>query len=405
MNLVTSIARRYLFSHKGTHFINIISGMTILGLSIGSAAVILVLSVFNGFETLIASMINSFNPDLKVVPVSGKYFEEDSLLIEQINAIDGITSVSRTIEETAIFEYGDANSPGVMKGVDDRFNTVTTIDSTMIEGDYLLKDSEKMFAILGSGMARNLSADVLNVFERLSIHMPNRKSLGGLAKPYHTRVLRPSGIFSIQQEIDNQYILVPLEIARDLLDRPEELSALEVSVDPSSKIESLEKKIAQVLGSDLDVLNRYEQDEEFLKLMNIEKWMAFLIACLMIVLISFNLIGCLWMIVLDKRKDISILKTMGSNAALIRRIFFNLGLMYTIVGLGLGILLALVLYSAQQQFGIITMSQGFVVDRYPIKMKVTDILIVSATVLSIGAIASYPAASRASRLGEAIRGQ
>ncbi|NND05262.1 MAG: FtsX-like permease family protein [Saprospiraceae bacterium] len=405
MNLNSAIARRYLFSHKGTHFINIISGMTVLGLSIGSAAVILVLSIFNGFEELIASMINTFNPDLKIVPAQGKYFSPDSTFIAQLKEVDGIMQISRTIEETAIFEYGDANSPGLMKGVDDRYQKVSAIDSTMIEGEFVLREADKVYAVLGSGMARNLSADVLNVFESLSIHMPNRRQFGGIAKPYRTKVLRPSGIFSIQQEIDNQYILVPLEIAQDLLSRRDEVSALEVKVSTDADIEALEDQIAAMAGTDLQVLNRYEQDEDFLKLMNIEKWMAFLIASLMIFLISFNLIGCLWMIVLDKRKDIAILKAMGSTGVFIRRIFLNLGLMYTLVGLGLGILLAAVLYFAQQQFGIITMAQGFVVDRYPIKMKITDVLIVGSMVLTIGAIASLPVAFRATKLGEVIREQ
>ncbi len=403
MRLASSIARRYLFSSKGTHFINIISGMTVLGLSIGSAAVILVLSVFNGFEELIASMINNFNPDMKVMPQSGKYFTEDSVMLRELRELDGIEAISLTLEETAIFEYEQPPNAGIMKGVDENFVRVNPIDSTIIEGTFKLEDDKGIYAVLGAGMARNLSVDVLNVFESLSIYMPVRQYRGGLQQPYQTRYVKPSGVFSIQQDIDNQYVLVPLGIARALVNRPGEVSSIEIKTSPDFDEDKLQAEISDIIGPDLIVRNRYQQDEAFLKLMNLEKWMAFLIATLMILLISFNLIGCLWMIVLDKQKDIAILRAMGSTSSFIRNVFIRLGLYFTLSGLLSGIVLGILLYLAQQHFGIINMSQGFVVDTYPIKLKVTDVLVVALTVLLIGGIASLPAAQRATKLGYAIR--
>ena len=403
MNVISAIARRYLFAHKGTHFINIISGVTIFGLSVGSAALILVLSVFNGFEELIASMINSFNPDLKVIPVSGKFFDDDTLLVEDLYQIEGVVEVSRTIEETAIFEYDRLPTPGTMKGVDAAFENVSDIDSSMIEGPFLLRDEKADYAVLGSGVARNLSVDVLNVFQGLSIHMPDRKA-SNTARPYRTKILRPSGVFSVQQDIDLEYVIIPLDVAQSLLGRYGQISGLEIKIDETQNdLSSIENAVQERVGQNLDVQTLYEQDEEFLKLMNIEKWMAYLITSLMLLLITFNLIGCLWMIVLDKKQDIAILKAMGSTANFVRKVFLRLGMYFTGGGLLIGIFLAVLLYFLQKQFGLITIGPGFVVDTYPILMKVSDVLIVSITVLVIGFLASIPAANRASRLGSYIR--
>lgn len=403
MNVISAIARRYLFAHKGTHFINIISGVTIFGLSVGSAALILVLSVFNGFEELIASMINSFNPDLKVIPVSGKFFEDDTVLVQDLYQIEGVVEVSRTIEETAIFEYDRLPTPGTMKGVDASFKSVSDIDSTMVEGPYLLRDEKADYAVLGSGVARNLSVDVLNVFQGLSIHMPDRKASAS-ARPYRTKILRPVGVFSVQQDIDLEYVIVPLDVAQSLLGRYGQISGLEIKIDDTrNDLSAIENAVQERVGHNLNVQTLYEQDEEFLKLMNIEKWMAYLITSLMLLLITFNLIGCLWMIVLDKKQDIAILKAMGSTANFVRKVFLRLGMYFTGGGLLIGIFLAVLLYFLQKQFGLITIGPGFVVDTYPILMKVSDVLIVSVTVLIIGFLASIPAANRASRLGSYIR--
>ncbi len=403
MRFISEVAGRYLFSSKGTHFINIISGVTILGLTTGTAALILVLSVFNGFEELIAGMINQFNPELKIVPAQGKYFDENDSLIIRIRALDGVEAISKMIEETAAFEYQNINNAGTLKGVDDDFHIVTSIDSALIEGSFILHDDQFNYAVLGSGMARNLSVDVLNVFENLSVHMPDRKAASTSLNPFRTRVIKPVGVFSIQQNIDNEVVIVPLHFAQSILGRQGELSSIGVRLTEGADSDLVQQSLEQLLADGLVVQNRYQQDEDFLKLMNIEKWMAFLIACLMILLIAFNLIGCLWMIILDKKKDIAILRAMGASSVLIRQIFMRLGLFYTFTGLGLGTLLAALLYLIQKQFGIITIPQGFVVDTYPIQMRWFDIVVVSLTVILIGVVASVPAARRAAKLTESIR--
>ena len=336
-------------------------------------------------------------------PKTGKFFDENDDLVHRILAIDGVEAVSKSIQETALFEYQRIPNAGTLLGVDDQFRSITSIDSTMVEGSFLLKDDEHDYAILGSGMARNLSVDVLNVFESLSVHMPDRKAAASSVNPFKTRIIKPFGVFSVQQDIDNEVVLVPLSFAQSLLGRSGRISALGLSLVSGADPDEVQSQVQALVGNNLIVKNRYQQDEEFLKLMNIEKWMAFMIACLMLLLIAFNLLACLWMIILDKRRDIAILKAMGSTSQMIRKIFMRLGVFYTIMGLIIGILLALVLYGIQKQFGVISLSQGFVVDAYPIRMIGFDIIVVSTTVLLIGVLASIPAARRAARLTSSIR--
>jgi len=370
-------------------------------LSIGSAALILVLSVFNGFEDLIASMVNAFNPDLKITPTQGKYFSEEEVY-QKLSSVPGIFAISKTIEETAFFEYDKTPSPGTIKGVDPAFAIVNDIDSALIEGDFLFSAAEPQ-AVLGAGLTRILGVDVLNLFKTLSVYTARRQKSVSVSKPFKERTVRPTGVFAIQQDIDNQYVLVPLDFAQELLDRKGMISSLELRLEKNALVDDTQDAVAGILGSDFLVRNRYEQDEEFLKIMNIEKWMAYSIACLMILLISFNLVGCLWMVVLDKQKDISILKAMGTTSTFVRNVFIKLGLLYTGTGLVIGLLLAMIFYFLQIQFGIITIPEGFVVDSYPIRMKARDVLIVALTVIGIGWLASQPPSRRASVIEASIR--
>lgn len=398
----SAIALRYLFSKKGTNFINIISSMTIVGLSIGTAALIIVLSVFNGFEDLIASMVNTFNPDIKIVPRQGKFFDQDDVYDKLIN-LPEVEAVSCTIEETAFFEYDHTPTPGTLKGVDANFLLVNDIDSALVEGTFLEGGAEQgPQAVLGSGISRKLAVDVLNVFKTLSVYMA-RRTRTAVGKPFKERQLRPVGVFAIQQEIDNEYIFVDLDLARDLLGRPAMVSALEIRLSSETDQAAGKRAIQAIAGENLKVLDQYEQDEEFLKIMNLEKWMAFSIASLMLLLISFNLVGCLWMIVVDKKQDIAILRAMGGTSNFVRNVFMKLGLLYTSFGILVGLVLAIALYLLQINFGLISIPQGFVVDAYPIRMKLGDVIIVVATVFTIGWLASLPSSRRASATGASVR--
>jgi len=404
MILPLRIAARYLVAKKTTNAINIITGISVLGIAIGTAALVLVLSVFNGFEDLIAGLFSKFNPDVKVAPVRGKTFEPDSATLQRLLQLDEVLHLSQTLEEVAFFEYRESQDFGILKGVDSNFARVTGIDSTVVEGVYKLREGRRYLAVLGAGMRNKLTVNTGDVFEPLKVFMAKRTASAGLgSQPFRKRFCYPVGTFKIQQDFDNQYVLADLEFARDLLGYDREISALEIKLAPGADVPAAVAAIQAVVGPDFSVKDRYRQEEAFLKLMNIEKWMSFAILSLMLVLVAFNMIGSLWMIVLEKKKDIAILKSMGADDRLVRRIFLGEGLLLVGAGLLLGFLFAVVLYAIQKTYGIVPIPEGFVVDAYPISMRPIDFLAVTAVVLAIGLLAALPPALRAQRVPPIIR--
>ncbi|MDX1665621.1 MAG: FtsX-like permease family protein [Saprospiraceae bacterium] len=403
MNFPVRVARRYLFAKRSTNAINIIAGIAVFAISIGAAALILVLSVFNGFEDLITEMYSSFDPDVKVSPVRGKTFPVDSVFLAQLHEIEGVSEISQTLEEVAFFEYDNNQDFGTLKGVDQHFRSVTGIDSTVREGVYQLSDGARPLAVMGLGMRNKLGVNVNDLFTGISVYMPKRERVGPFEQPFRTRLLYPAGTFVIQQEFNNQYILSPIDFARNLLGLDQEVSALEIRLTPGTDAGQAVGAISRLLGPDYRVEDRYQQEESFLKLMKVEKWLSYAIVSLMMLLVAFNMIGALWMIVLEKRRDIAIMKSMGATGKTIRNIFLNQGLMLCFLGLLSGFILALLVYGAQKGFGLIEIPGDFIVDAYPISMRLTDFLVVALTVLLIGLLASLPAAMKARRIPAMVR--
>lgn len=403
MNLPFRIARRYLFSKKSTNAINIISGISIFGLSIGTAALILVLSVFNGFEDLITGLFSNFNPDIKVQPIEGKTFEVDSLQFAKIKQLEGVAFVSKTVEEVAMFKYKGSEEIGIIKGVDHNFKNVTQLDSTLREGDYLLDNNGKPMAVIGLGMRNRLSVNIDDPFNAITVYMAKRGKVGLMSDPFRKKIIYPVGTFSIQQEFDSQYIITSLAFAQELLDVKNAISFLELRLSENANKEKVITAIQTILGDDVLIKDRYRQDEAFLKLMNIEKWMSFAILSLTLLLVAFNLIGSLWMIVIEKKKDIAILQSMGANKLLIRNIFLSEGLFMCLLGIATGFFIAILLYIAQKMFGIVPIPEGFVIASYPISMRLYDFIVVAITVVIIGMLAAIPPAYRAMRISAMVR--
>ena len=405
MNLSLKIARRYLFAKKSTNAINIISGISVLGLALGAAALVLVLSVFNGFEKLITGMMSNFNPDVKIVATKGKTFITDSLKINQLRQIRGVELLSETLEETAFFEYEKTQAIGTLKGVDDNFSKINRIDSTVREGRYLLHDIQNDYAVLGGGIRNQLGVYERNMLTPLSIYMPKRGEVGILEQPFRKEFVYPAGAFVIQSEVDNQYVLTNLQFVRDILNAENEVSAYEIKLKPNANASSTLSEIRSIMGNDFTVKDHYQQDEAFLKLMNIEKWMSYAILSLTILLVAFNMVGSLWMIVLEKKQDISILKSMGAQDKLIRNIFLNEGLLLCGMGLVSGFVIAVILYllHVYTEGGLVPLPPGFASDRYPVALKTVDFVVVATTVIVIGLLASLPAALRAMRVETAMK--
>ncbi|MBK8556416.1 MAG: ABC transporter permease [Lewinellaceae bacterium] len=399
MNFPFRIARRYLFAKRSTNAINIITGISVGGIAIGTAALILVLSVFNGFEDLLSDLFGYFNPEIKVVAAKGKTFQADSLLLARLQGVEGVGQISQTLEEIAFFEYEGSQDFGILKGVDDNYVHINGIDSTLREGKYLLRQDDRNYVVVGAGIRNKLSVNVNDPLATLRIYMPVEKAGSVLDKPFITRFAYPAGTFAIQQEFDNEYILTNLAFMRELLSAPDDLvSSLEFKCKPGANIQNAKKAITAIMGEGYTIKDRYQQNEAFFKVMQLEKWMGFAITCLMLALMAFNMIGALWMIVLDKQKDISILKSMGAEDGAIRRIFLLEGVLLTAFGMVIGMALAIGLYAIQKTWGIVTIPQGFLVESYPIAMRVLDFLPVVLTVLGIGFLASLAPAARAVRV-------
>ena len=394
------IARRYLFGKKSTNSINIITGISIFGISIGTAALVLILSVFNGFEGLLSGLFNAFNPDLKVIPIEGKYFTvEDNQLLE-IEAIPGIVAVAKTVEEIALFEYKGIQELGKIKGIDNKFLSIINLDSLFLRGHYRKTRDKVQYAYMGSSLKNKLGININDKLSPLTVYMPSkrRKMLG--AKEFNSKTVYPAGIFSVKGDSDYEYVLSSYEVVEQLLESPGQISALEIKLTEKANEDKTKTALTQILGEGYRIKNRFQQDESFLKVMQIEKWISFLITGLTMLLIAFNLLGALWMIVLDKKKDIAVLKALGFNSHDVRSLFINLGLFITAIGVVLGFVVALILYFLQKNYGLIGVPEGFMMDSYPIQLRVTDFLIVTLVVVAIGWLTSLiPAKKAANGLG------
>ncbi len=394
MNLPVIIAKKYLLAKKSTNAIHIITGISISGIAIGTAAILLVLSVFNGFEDLIISLFGKFNPDIKITAAAGKHFAPDPQTLSAIRDLPGVEAISESLEEVAFFEYDGNQDFGTLKGVDSSYLLVTNIHASLHEGQFLLSGQQQDFAVLGAGMRNKLQVNIDDPFELLHIFIAKRDATGTLEQPYRKQLVRPAGTFRIQQDFDNQYVLVPLHVTRELLGLPNQVGAIEVKLSDQTDPQTTIRQLQDIMGPGFLVKDRFQQDEAFLKLMNIEKWMSFAILALTLVLVAFNMIGSLWMIVLDKKADIAVLKSMGASDQLVQTVFLTLGMMLSLLGLSIGFVIAISLFLVQKHFGVVSIPDGFVVNAYPISLRFPDLFAVSAIVLLIGLLASLPASRR-----------
>lgn len=403
MNLAAKIARRYLFSTRSTNAINIISGIAVFGVAIGAAALVLVLSVFNGFEDLFLGMYNKFNSDVTISLVKGKTFEADTTMMRQLYELDAIEIISQTLEEKALFDYKGNKDIGLLKGVDQNYTLVTGVDSTLREGVYRLQSNGIELAVVGQGLRNKLGIDIEDPFGELSIFMPNRKRRGPFdTRKFISKQAQPVGTFIVQQDFENQYVIASIDLARKLTMKPNACSQLEVKLVKGYDIPQTYEAIQAIVGEEFVVKNHFEQEASFLKLMRIEKWLSFAIVGLMMLLISFNLIGALWMIVLEKRSDIAILKSMGMTDRNIYHLFLYKGLFMCTLGLVIGFIIAIVLYILQKTVGIIVLPGGMLIDAYPVSMRWYDFVVVALVVYAIGLVASILPARRARRVSAIV---
>jgi len=403
MSLNLRIARRYLFGKKSTNAINIISGISIFGITIGTAALILTLSVFNGFESLLSNIFNAFNPDLKVSPIKGKRFTLPEADLAKLEAIPGVFSISKTVEEIALFEYRDQQQIGIIKGVDGNFSKVTGLDTTLVAGKYLFKNNGQLYGVFGMEMASQLSLNTNDKFSAVKIYMPLQKNILAGSKEFKVKNIYPAGIYSVKNSDEHQYVLAPFDLVNNLLQSNNQISSLELKLEQDADENDIKASIKTLLGENYRVENKYEQEKTYLKIIQVEKWVSYMIASLTIILIIFNLVCSLWMIVIDKKKDLSILKSMGYTSKDTSNIIMNLGTIITAIGIISGIVIALVIYIIQTNLGLISMAEGFTIESYPVKLKLLDFIIVAITVLILGILASIIPARRAAKISAFVR--
>jgi lipoprotein-releasing system permease protein len=394
LNISFYIARRYFKSKKSHNVINIISMISVAGVTVGTMALIVVLSVFNGFEQLVVSLFNSFNPDLEITLNEGKNFPSTDIPQELLREIPGVLYLTEVLEENALMKYKDKQAIVTLKGVGEEYQRMTGVDTMMAEGRFLLQSGERNFTVLGYGVAYYLNASLSDYINPITIFVPSRtgKIGGSLDQAFSQETIFPSGYFSIQQEFDVKYALMPIRFVRKLLDYSIEVSSIEVKLADGTDQRKIQKQIEAAVGEKFKVKNRFQQQELLYNIMKSEKYAIFLILTFILLLATFNVVGSLSMLILDKKKDIAVLQSMGATMKLIKRIFMTEGMLISFIGAVTGMILGGAVCWIQQTYGIIRMggpNSTFVVDSYPVHMQPLDFLLVFFTVILIGYLAAW----------------
>lgn len=402
MSLPFFIARRYLVSKRKANFINIIAILAIGGIAFSTAALIIVLSVFNGLGDLLQSLNNSFDPEIKIEAREGKSFESSPELIQSIKSIDGVEVVTEVIEDYAYLRYRDANQVVIIKGVSDNFLEQNRIPKeNLVEGELKLTDGPINYAIVGRGIQYALSIATNDPLYPLQVFYIKNVSAVGLdpTKLYTRQNIVPGGVFSIVQNFDEHYIIVPLRFAQELLSYGKKRTSLEIKTADGADIFSVEKAIQDKIGERFNVLNHEEQHEDLYKLLRMEKFVTFLSLTLLLIIGSINIFFSLMMLALDKKKDIAMLKAMGAHDNQVRNIFLAEGVLIAFTGAFLGLALGIIFYWLQQKYGLISMGmETSITQGYPIKVEGIDFIVTLLVITVITILISLKPAKMASKI-------
>lgn len=392
-------AWRYFKAKKTTNAINIIAWISIAAISIGTASLIIVLSVFNGFEGLVKSLYSSFYTDIKIFPAKGKQLTLTQQQLDKLRAIKGIKNISLVAEEKALLQNGDYQSMIYLKGVDEHYNAVTTVADHMIKGSFNIGEEDRPRLVLGAGIENAVGVQSDRNLSPLVVYLPKKTEVD-LSNPLQaisSDTINTSGAFVIQQEFDNKYAITNLNFVKRMLGMPKDVySAAEISINQGADEEEIKAIMSKDLGPVYSVQTKYEQNKSLYSVMTIEKWVIYGILTLILGVAAFNMIGALTMLVLEKKQDISVLHALGSSQTFIQKIFLSEGLLLAIIGGVSGMLIALILLYIQVNFKIIPLQGGsFLIDYFPVRMAVTDFVLVGITVLTIALIASWVPARKA----------
>lgn len=386
MNVSFFIARRYLFSKKSHNVVNVISAISVCGIAVATAAIVCVLSIFNGFGGIVEGTFNAFDPDLKITVKEGKVFDYHTPEFEKALQINGIQIISESLEENALFMFGESQVPVLMKGVSEEFKLMTDMEKLLLEGSFNLREDVVDYTTLGSGLAMTLGARP-GFINPIEIYAPKRDVRVNLANPaaaFTRAYIQIGGVFSLNSpEYDEQMAIVPIQLARDLFGYENQVTSLDIKLEPNVSVNRVKREIERILGDDFLVEDRYQQQKESYRMMQIEKWVTFLIMVFVLLIAVFNLVGSLSMLIVEKRDDIKSLQNMGASEQLISRIFLYEGWLISFIGIISGIITGLALCLLQQYFGLLQLSDtpgAYIIDAYPVIVKMTDVVIAFAVV-------------------------
>lgn len=398
MSLSFFIAKRYLLSGRKKNFINVISGLSVLGVAFATAALIIVLSVFNGLEVLLRSLYTSFDPELKVELAQGKTFPVDESWLEKIRSVPGVVTVTEVLEDYAYVRYRDAAMVVTVKGVGESFLDQHRLDDHLVEGELKLMRDSIPFAILGRGVRYTLSAEVEDDMRALRLYYIKDVRPGNLnpASLYAQKSIRPGGVFSIEKNYDENFIFVPLRFAQELFQSDNRRTAIEVQTD--GRTQEVQKLLQAHLGDTFRVLTNEEQHKDLYRLLRIEKLFTFLSLSLLLLVASINIFFSLMMLSIDKKKDISVLASLGAAPRLIRNIFLTEGAMISFVGATAGLMLGWVLCFLQDSVGLVGMGmENAIVVNYPVEIRAMDFGYTILVILVVSFLVSFRPAVLASR--------
>ncbi len=387
MNLPFFIAKRYLISKKSHNAINIISGISVAGICIGTMALVIVLSAFNGLSDLVQSLYNSFDADIEITAKQGKTFDPNTPIFQTILKSESIAYYTEVMEGNALMKYDDKQCITIIKGVSPTFEKMTRFDTLVREGNFNLKKNN---VVIGRAVSYKLQTRTNDLSALISVYAPKRGKITSMNSEDGLNELKvyPAGIFSINDELDS-YTIMDIEKARALLDYTTEVTSLEIAVKKGSDATKFREDIAETLGDKFEIKSREQQNALLYKTMQSEKVWTFIILIFILIIATFNVIGSLTMLIIEKKKDITILHNMGADIKLVRKIFLVEGILITCIGAILGLVLGITICWIQTRYEVVTMSEGYVINAYPVKIKTNDIIAIIATVLAIGFIAAW----------------
>ena len=389
------IATRYLLAKKSHNLINIITWISIVGISVASFALIVVLSAFNGLEDVISSLNNRLTPDIQILSSVGKTIDLQSFPSEKLLSIQGVDFVVPTLTEDALFRANDKQHIGQVKGVSTDYEKIERMKEVVFNQDtLLLSDGEYDFAVPGAGVAWYLGINAYDPYAVVRVYVPKRGNASSMSleNSFNSGVLSVQSVFATEQEMDEKIVLVPFQWLSDLLEYEDKATEIELFVSANADVRKIEKEVKSILGEGFVIKDQREQQETLYKIMHSEKWAVYAILTFILILATFNVVGSLSMLMIDKRKDTEILKAMGADRRFLHHVFMNEGLLISVAGGIIGLILGVLVVLLQQRFGFVKFGSGggnYIVDAYPVLLKVKDVFIIFATILAVGCTSAF----------------